>query len=119
MMTGQCCCMLIPNKGGGPQIFSAWAMVVFQCSHKEAHQFAKRGSLTLLNGQESYATEQAAQLAHAVEKNSSTVFANVISKDSPVATSGTYLSVSIVQVRCIVFMAFHRVHNALCVHSTL
>ena len=49
-------------------------------------------------GQESYGTEQAAQLARAVEKNSSVVFAGVISRDGPVAISGTYLSVSIVQV---------------------
>ena len=55
----------------------------------------------LLDGQESYATEQAAQLTHAVEKNSNTVFASVSSRDGPVIISGTYLSVSIVQVRSV------------------
>ena len=48
--------------------------------------------------QESYATGHAAQLAHAVERNSSALFAQVIGKYGPVAISGAYLSVSVVQV---------------------
>ena len=66
-------------------------------------------------GQESYATEQAAQLAHAVEMNTSSVFADVISRDGPVSISGTYLSVSIVQVRSGLLYGIY--HNSVCVRS--
>ena len=86
--------MLITSKRDGTHSDSVWAVLLCTYGQIAAHLYAECN----FPGQESYATEQAAQLAHAVENSSGTVFANVISRDGPVAVSGTYLSVSIVQV---------------------